>query len=83
MPVRVQAAAGDCAPVSALDGGHGPTASNVVAAPSGCRMGSCHSCSASILSGAVRHDPEPLQPPAQGSALLCCALPLGDVVLDA
>ncbi len=56
---------------------------NAVAAPSGCRVGSCHGCAASILSGTVRHDPEPPQPPARGSALLCCALPVGDVVLDA
>ena len=33
--------------------------------------------------GAVRHDPEPLEPPPPGSALLCCARPEGDVVLDA
>ena len=56
---------------------------NAVAAPSGCRIGSCHGCAASILSGTVRHDPEPLLPPARGSALLCCAQPVGDVVIDA
>lgn len=56
---------------------------NGVAAASGCRIGSCHSCRTQVLDGSVRHDPEPLDPPPHGSALLCCALPEGDVVLDA
>jgi ferredoxin-NADP reductase len=56
---------------------------NGVAAASGCRVGSCHSCRADVLDGTVRHDPEPLEPPAAGVALLCCAVPDGDVVLDA
>lgn len=50
---------------------------------SGCRIGACHGCRATVLAGAVRHDPEPVQPPPPGSALLCCAVPEGDVVLDA
>ena len=54
-----------------------------VQAPSGCRVGSCHGCRTPVLAGSVRHDPEPLDPPPPGSALLCCALPEGDVVLDA
>ena len=53
-----------------------------VEASSGCRIGSCHGCSTTVLAGRVRHEPEPLQPPAAGSALLCCAVPDGDVVLD-
>jgi ferredoxin-NADP reductase len=56
---------------------------NGVPAASGCRIGSCHSCRTEVLDGSVRHDPEPLEPPPDGSALLCCALPEGDVVLDA
>jgi ferredoxin-NADP reductase len=56
---------------------------NGVAAAFGCRMGSCHGCRTDVLDGAVRHDPEPLEPPAAGVALLCCAVPDGDVVLDA
>jgi len=56
---------------------------NGVPAASGCRIGACHSCRAQVLDGAVRHDPEPLEPPAAGIALLCCAVPDGDVVLDA
>ena len=56
---------------------------NGVPAAAGCRIGSCHSCRTEVLDGSVRHDPEPLEPPPDGSALLCCALPEGDVVLDA
>jgi len=56
---------------------------NGVAAAAGCRIGSCHSCRTDVLDGSVRHDPEPLEPPRAGSALLCCARPDGDVVLDA
>ena len=56
---------------------------NGVPAAAGCRIGSCHSCRTQVLDGSVRHDPEPLEPPPDGSALLCCALPEGDVVLDA
>jgi ferredoxin-NADP reductase/ferredoxin/DMSO/TMAO reductase YedYZ heme-binding membrane subunit len=56
---------------------------SAVPASSGCRIGACHGWRAKILSGNVRHDPEPLEPPAPGSALLCCAVPVGDVVLDA
>jgi hypothetical protein len=44
---------------------------------------SSHSCRTDVLDGSVRHDPEPLEPPPAGSALLCCARPEGDVVLDA
>ncbi len=56
---------------------------SAVPAASACRIGSCHSCVAGVISGSVRHDPEPLDPPPPGSALLCCAVPEGDVVLDA
>jgi len=49
----------------------------------GCRAGTCHGCHARILDGSVRHDPEPLEPAPAGGALLCCAVPEGDVVLDA
>ena len=48
-----------------------------------CRVGSCHGCRATVLEGEVHHDPEPLDPPPAGSALLCCARPSGDLVLDA
>jgi ferredoxin-NADP reductase len=54
-----------------------------VPASSGCRIGACHGCRARVLEGTVVHDPEPLEPPPDGDALLCCARPQGDVVLDA
>jgi len=54
-----------------------------VAIDAGCRAGACHGCRTGVLEGEVRHDPEPLDPPPPGSALLCCARPHGDVVLDA
>jgi ferredoxin len=50
---------------------------------SGCRMGACHACATPVLHGEVDHDPAPVAPPPDGSALLCCARPRGDVVLDA
>ncbi len=49
----------------------------------GCRAGTCRSCHARVLDGNVRHEPEPLEPAPAGGALLCCAVPEGDVVLDA
>jgi ferredoxin-NADP reductase/MOSC domain-containing protein YiiM len=47
-----------------------------------CRTGVCHSCESGMLSGAVDHSPEPVEAPAEGNILICCARPRGDVVLD-
>ena len=47
-----------------------------------CRTGVCHNCETPLLSGAVRYDPEPLDPPAAGNVLICCAQPSEDVVVD-
>jgi ferredoxin-NADP reductase/MOSC domain-containing protein YiiM len=47
-----------------------------------CRTGVCHNCETALLSGTVRYDPEPLDPPAEGNILICCAQPVEDVVLD-
>jgi hypothetical protein len=30
----------------------------------------------------VAYQPDPLEPPAQGSLLICCSQPQGDVVID-
>jgi ferredoxin-NADP reductase len=69
------------------EGGHASllelAEAHAVPAASGCRIGACHSCSATVLRGAVRHDPEPLEAPGPRTALLCCARPEGDLVLDA
>jgi ferredoxin-NADP reductase/ferredoxin len=47
-----------------------------------CRTGVCQTCSTPVLSGSVVYDPEPLEPPPAGEALLCCARPDADLVLD-
>ena len=47
-----------------------------------CRTGVCHTCSTPLLSGTVEYSPPPLTDPDDGEALLCCARPLSDVVLD-
>ncbi len=47
-----------------------------------CRTGVCHNCETALLSGSVRYDPEPLDPPAAGNVLICCAQPLEAVVVD-
>lgn len=47
-----------------------------------CRTGVCHTCETALLSGAVTYSPDPLEPPAAGRVLICCARPTADVVLD-
>src|SRR3954454_6918011 len=47
-----------------------------------CRTGVCHSCETTLIAGNVDYDPEPVEPPAAGSALICCARPHDAVVLD-
>jgi ferredoxin-NADP reductase len=47
-----------------------------------CRTGVCHTCVTPLLSGEVNYRPEPLERPAPDQALLCCAQPHDDVVLD-
>ncbi|MDI5962141.1 MOSC domain-containing protein [Streptantibioticus silvisoli] len=47
-----------------------------------CRTGVCHTCETAVLQGDVVHDPDPVEPPAAGSALICCSAPAADVVLD-
>jgi ferredoxin-NADP reductase len=47
-----------------------------------CRTGVCHTCESGLLSGDVATDPDPLDPPTAGTALICCSRPSTDVVLD-
>lgn len=47
-----------------------------------CRTGVCHSCETAMIAGGVDYDPDPVEAPADGIALICCALPSGDLVLD-
>jgi MOSC domain-containing protein YiiM/ferredoxin-NADP reductase len=47
-----------------------------------CRTGVCHTCETALLSGDLQYDPEPIDPPAAGNALICCSRPKDGVVLD-
>jgi len=47
-----------------------------------CRTGVCHSCESGLVSGSVAYGPEPLDKPADGNLLVCCAQPIRDVVID-
>jgi ferredoxin-NADP reductase/MOSC domain-containing protein YiiM len=47
-----------------------------------CRTGVCHTCETTLIAGAVAYDPDPVEPPAGGSTLICCARPRTSVVLD-
>jgi ferredoxin-NADP reductase len=47
-----------------------------------CRTGVCHTCECGILDGRVRYAPEPLDQPASGNALICCATPESPIELD-
>jgi hypothetical protein len=35
-----------------------------------------------VMSGSVDYAPDPVEAPADGSALICCSQPAGDLVLD-
>ena len=47
-----------------------------------CRTGVCHTCVTPLLSGDISYTPDPLEPPAGGEVLICCARPATDIVLD-
>ncbi len=47
-----------------------------------CRTGVCHTCETGLINGAVGYRPEPVGPPAEGNALICCSRPQGDIVID-
>jgi ferredoxin-NADP reductase/MOSC domain-containing protein YiiM/ferredoxin len=47
-----------------------------------CRTGVCHTCETTVIAGDLRYSPEPVEPPAEGSALICCSQPRDEVVLD-
>jgi ferredoxin-NADP reductase/MOSC domain-containing protein YiiM/ferredoxin len=47
-----------------------------------CRVGVCHTCECALIEGTVCYQPDPLQPPAAGSLLICCSTPSGEVELD-
>lgn len=47
-----------------------------------CRSGVCHVCVTGIVAGTTMYVQQPLEPPADGSVLICSAAPETDVVLD-
>jgi ferredoxin-NADP reductase/MOSC domain-containing protein YiiM len=47
-----------------------------------CRTGVCHNCETTLIAGTVVYNPDPVEPPADGSTLICCSRPHDDVVLD-
>jgi ferredoxin-NADP reductase/MOSC domain-containing protein YiiM len=47
-----------------------------------CRSGVCHTCVTDVIAGATTYTQAPLEPPADGTVLVCIAEPRGDVVLD-
>jgi ferredoxin-NADP reductase/MOSC domain-containing protein YiiM len=47
-----------------------------------CRTGVCHNCESTLIAGNVEYDPDPVEPPADGSVLICCSQPRTDLVLD-
>ncbi len=51
-----------------------------IALPNGCRAGQCGSCALSIVSGSIHHAVDDVE---AGACLTCCAVPIGDVTLDA
>ena len=47
-----------------------------------CRTGVCQSCETALIAGTLDYDPEPVEPPAEGSGLICCSRPRESLVLD-
>jgi ferredoxin-NADP reductase/MOSC domain-containing protein YiiM len=47
-----------------------------------CRAGVCHNCESGLIDGRLDYEPQPLDRPAAGNVLLCCAKPLSAVELD-
>ena len=47
-----------------------------------CRSGVCHTCETPLIAGTVRYATAPVDDPAEGNVLICCAQPGEDLVLD-
>jgi ferredoxin-NADP reductase/MOSC domain-containing protein YiiM len=47
-----------------------------------CRAGVCHTCVTALIAGEAAYLPDPLELPAAGQVLICCARPTSDLVLD-
>lgn len=50
--------------------------------PANCRGGACGACEQKLTSGEVMHLIEPMNGLAQQQILMCCAVPMGDLVID-
>src|SRR6185503_694474 len=40
-----------------------------------CRTGVCHTCETTLIAGGVEYSPDPVEPLAEGSTLICCGQP--------
>jgi ferredoxin len=47
-----------------------------------CRTDVCHTCETTLIAGNVDYSPDPVEPPADGSVLICSSQPRDDVALD-
>jgi ferredoxin-NADP reductase/MOSC domain-containing protein YiiM len=47
-----------------------------------CRTGVCHTCETGLVAGTIGYRPDPIDAPADGNVLICCAQPADDVVID-
>ncbi|MCJ8297592.1 MAG: 2Fe-2S iron-sulfur cluster-binding protein [Pseudomonadales bacterium] len=47
-----------------------------------CRAGTCETCKTKIVQGQVSYPDEPMELPEEGYALICCAIPKGNISLD-
>jgi len=47
-----------------------------------CRTGVCHTCETGLVGGRIGYRPDPVDAPANGNVLICCAQPEGEVVID-
>jgi ferredoxin len=47
-----------------------------------CRSGVRHTCVTPLVAGDISYDPAPLELPADGEVLICCAQPRSDIVVD-
>ncbi len=47
-----------------------------------CRSGVCHTCKSTLQEGDVEYSEEPLDPPDEGTVLICSAKPRTNLVLD-
>ena len=47
-----------------------------------CRVGVCNTCECNVREGELRYAEEPLEKPEPGRALICCSVPVSDIVLE-